>query len=164
MPRCFARTGLVLGFAIAAFVAAHVFAQASDAGIKIGVLTDMSGPASDATGPGSVAAAQMAVDDFGGQALGKPIVLVSANHQNKPDIGATIARTWYDVDKVDLIVDVPVSAVGLAVQAVSRDKQKLLIVHSTGTADFTGKFCTPYSMQWAFNTVALATGTAREVV
>jgi branched-chain amino acid transport system substrate-binding protein len=164
MPRCFARTGLVLGFAIAAFVAAHAIAQASDAGVKIGVLTDMSGPASDATGPGSVAAAQMAIDDFGGQVLGKPIVLVSANHQNKPDIGATIARTWYDVDKVDLIVDVPVSAVGLAVQAVSREKQKLLIVHSTGTADFTGKFCTPYSMQWAFNTVALATGTAREVV
>src|SRR5580704_2094552 len=164
MPRCFARTGLVLGFAIAAFVAVHAIAQASDAGVKIGVLTDMSGPASDATGPGSVAAAQMAIDDFGGQVLDKPIELISADYQLKPDVGATIARQWYDVEKVDVILDVPVSAVGLAVQAVSRDKQKLLIVHSTGTADFTGKFCTPYSMQWAFNTVALATGTAREVV
>jgi len=139
-------------------------AQAGEQSIKIGVLTDMSGVAADAAGPGSVTAAQMAVEDFGGAVLGKPIEVLSADHQNKADIGAAIARTWYDVDKVDLIVDVPVSAVGLAVQAVSRDKQKLLIVHGTGTADFTGKFCTPYSMQWAFNTVALAVGTAREVV
>jgi branched-chain amino acid transport system substrate-binding protein len=156
--------GLSLGLGLAGVAAPGALAQASDGAVKIGVLTDMSGPAADATGAGSLAAAQMAIEDFGGQVLGKPIALVSANHQNKPDIGAAIARTWYDVDKVDLIVDVPVSAVGLAVQAVSRDKQKLLIVHSTGTADFTGKFCTPYSMQWAFNTVALATGTAREVV
>src|SRR5208282_5623 len=139
-------------------------AQAGEQAIKIGVLSDMSGGAADAAGPGSVTAAQMAVEDFGGTVLGKPIEVLSADHQNKADIGAAIARTWYDVDKVDLIVDVPVSAVGLAVQAVSRDKQKLLIVHGTGTADFTGKFCTPYSMQWAFNTVALAVGTAREVV
>jgi branched-chain amino acid transport system substrate-binding protein len=164
MPRCCATTGVVLGVLLAAFAAPPASAQLSDDVVKIGVLTDMSGPASDATGPGSVAAAQMAIEDFGGQVLGKPIELISANHQNKPDIGATIARTWYDVDKVDLIVDVPVSAVGLAVQAVARDKQKLLIVHGTGTADFTGKFCSPYGMQWAFNTVALATGTAREVV
>jgi branched-chain amino acid transport system substrate-binding protein len=139
-------------------------AQAGEQSVKIGVLTDMSGPAADAAGPGSLTAAQMAVEDFGGTVLGKPIEVLSADHQNKADIGAAIARRWYDVDKVDLIVDVPVSAVGLAVQAVSRDKQKLVIVHGTGTADFTGKFCTPYSMQWAFNTVALAVGTAREVV
>jgi len=154
----------VLGALVAVVAAQHASAQISDGVVKIGVLNDMSGPASDSTGPGSLAAAQMAIEDFGGQVLGKPIELVSGNHQNKPDIGATIARTWYDVDKVDLIVDVPVSAVGLAVQAVSKEKQKLLIVHSTGTADFVGKFCTPYSMQWVFNTVALAAGTAREVV
>ena len=176
MPRRFAITGVVfslafdvvlclgLGAILATVAVPIASAQVSDDVVKIGVLTDMSGPASDATGPGSVAAAQMAIEDFGGQVLGKPIELVSANHQDKPDIGATIARTWYDVDKVDLILDVPVSAVGLAVQAVSREKQKLLIVHGTGTADFTGKFCTPYSMQWVFNTFALATGTAREVV
>jgi branched-chain amino acid transport system substrate-binding protein len=139
-------------------------AQAGEQSVKIGVLSDMSGAAADAAGPGSLTAAQMAVEDFGGTVLGKPIEVLSADHQNKADIGAAIARRWYDVDKVDLIVDVPVSAVGLAVQAVSRDKQKLVIVHGTGTADFTGKFCTPYSMQWAFNTVALAVGTAREVV
>ena len=164
MPRCSALISAVLGALVAVVAAQHASAQISDGVVKIGVLNDMSGPASDSTGPGSLAAAQMAIEDFGGQVLGKPIELVSGNHQNKPDIGATIARTWYDVDKVDLIVDVPVSAVGLAVQAVSKEKQKLLIVHSTGTADFVGKFCTPYSMQWVFNTVALAAGTAREVV
>ena len=88
-------------------------AQVSDDVVKIGVLTDLSGPASTATGPGSVAAAQMAVDDFGGTVLGKPIQVISADHQIKPDIAAGIARQWYDRDQVDLIVDVPVSAVGL---------------------------------------------------
>jgi len=91
-------------------------AQISDDVVKIGVLTDMSGPSSAADGPGSVAAAQMAIDDFGGKVLGKPIQLISADHQIKPDIAAGIARQWYDRDQVDLIVDVPVSAVGLAVQ------------------------------------------------
>src|SRR5271156_3310154 len=139
-------------------------AQVSDDVVKIGVLTDLSGPAATATGPGSVAAAQMAVDDFGGTVLGKPIQLISADHQIKPDIAAGIARQWYDVDQVDLIVDVPVSAVGLAVQTVANDRKKLLITHSTGTADFHGKFCSPYTMQWVFDTHALAVGTAQEVV
>jgi branched-chain amino acid transport system substrate-binding protein len=139
-------------------------AQVSDDVVKIGVLTDLSGPAFDATGQGSVVAAEMAVEDFGGTVAGKPIRVISANHQLKADIGAGIARQWYDVEQVDLIVDVPVSAVGLAVQEVSRQKEKLLITHSTGTTDFTGKFCSPFGIQWVFNTHALAAGTAREVV
>jgi branched-chain amino acid transport system substrate-binding protein len=139
-------------------------AQFSDNVVKIGVLTDLSGPASDATGQGSVTAAQMAVEDFGGKVAGVPIEVISANHQLKPDVGSEIATRWYDVEKVDLILDVPVSAVGLAVQEVARKKQRLFITHSTGTADFTGKFCSPYGMQWVFDTYALATGTAREVV
>ncbi len=142
--------------------AAH--AQISDDVVKIGVLTDLSGPAATATGPGSVTAAQMAVEDFGGKVLSKPITVISADHQIKPDIGAGIARQWYDVDHVDLIVDVPVSAVGLAVQQVANDRKKLFITHSTGTADFHGKFCSPYAMQWVFDTHALAVGTAQEVV
>jgi len=142
--------------------AAH--AQVSDDVVKIGVLTDLSGPAATATGPGSVTAAQMAAEDFGGKVLGKPISVISADHQIKPDIAASIARQWYDVDKVDLIVDVPVSAVGLAVQQVADDRKKLFITHSTGTADFHGKFCSPYTMQWVFDTHALAVGTAQEVV
>jgi len=154
----------VLAGAAAVLIATHVQAQISGDSVKIGVLTDLSGPAEDATGRGSVAAAEMAVADFGGKVAGKPIQVISANHQLKPDIGAAIARQWYDVDKVDLIVDVPVSAVGLAVQEVAREKRRLFITHSTGTTDFTGKACSPYGIQWVFDTYALATGTAREVV
>jgi branched-chain amino acid transport system substrate-binding protein len=138
-------------------------AQVSDNAVKIGVLTDLSGPASTPTGPGSVAAAQMAIDDFGGSVLGKPIQLISADHQLKPDIGAGIARRWYDVEQVDLILDVPVSSVGLAVQVVANEKHKLFITHSTGSTDFHGKFCSPYTMQWVFDTRALAVGTGREI-
>jgi branched-chain amino acid transport system substrate-binding protein len=138
-------------------------AQISDNVVKIGVLTDLSGPAEDSTGRGSVTAAQMAIDDFGGKVAGVPIQLTSANHQLKADVGAGLARQWYDAEQVDLIVDVPVSAVGLAVQEVARDRHKLFITHSTGTSDFTGKFCSPYGMQWVFDTTALATGTAKAV-
>jgi branched-chain amino acid transport system substrate-binding protein len=111
--------------ALAAAVLASpgALAQVSDDVIKIGVLTDMNGPASTSTGQGSVTAAQMAVDDFGGTVLGKPITVIVRDHQDKPDIGAGIARRWYDTEQVDLIVDVPVSAVGLAVQNVANEKQ-----------------------------------------
>src|SRR5438477_7451813 len=161
----FARKISILGACAAAmFASTAALAQVSDDVVKIGVLTDMNGPAATPTGQGSVTSAQMAIDDFGGKVLGKPISIIVGDHQLKPDIGGAIARQWYDIDQVDLIVDVPVSAVGLAVQNVSREKQRLMITHSTGTADFTGKFCTPYSMQWVFNTYALATGTARELV
>ena len=139
-------------------------AQISDDVVKIGVLTDMVGPASSPTGLGSVTAAQMAVEDFGGTVLGKPITVIYSDYQLKPDIGAGVARRWYDTEQVDLIVDVPVSAVGLAVQNVAKDRKKLFIAHSTGAADFHGKFCNPYSIQWVFDTHALAVGTAQEVV
>jgi branched-chain amino acid transport system substrate-binding protein len=139
-------------------------AQISDDIVKIGVLTDMSGPASTPTGQGSVTAAQMAVEDFGGKVLGKPISVIVGDHQLKPDIGSGIARRWYDTEQVDLIVDVPVSAVGLAVQSVANEKHKMMITHSTGSADFHGKFCSPYTLQWVFDTHALAVGTAQEVV
>jgi branched-chain amino acid transport system substrate-binding protein len=158
------RIWLLCFAALLAFSGSAALAQQiSDDVVKIGVLTDLSGPAATATGPGSVAAAQMAVDDFGGKVLGMPIQLISADAQDKPDIASGLARQWYDTDQVDLIVDVPVSAVGLAVQQVANDRKKLLIVHSTGTADFHGKFCSPYSMQWVFDTHALAVGTAQEV-
>jgi len=158
------RLCLVLLTALLACLSGLAKAQISDNVVKIGVLTDLSGPASTPTGQGSVVAAQMAVDDFGGKVLGKPIEVISANHQIKPDIAAGIAREWYDRDQVDLIVDVPVSAVGLAVQTVANERKKLFITHSTGTADFHGKFCTPYAIQWVFDTHALAVGTAQEVV
>lgn len=150
--------------AVAMLTSTAALAQVSDDVVKIGVLTDMTGPSSTPTGQGSVTAAQMAIDDFGGTVLGKPISLIFADHQLKPDIGAGIARRWYDTEQVDLIVDVPISAVGLAVQNMANEKKKLLIVHATGAADFHGKFCTPYAMQWVFDTRALAVGTAQETV
>ncbi len=151
-------------FAAAMLASTCAQAQVSDDVVKIGVLTDMNGPASTPTGQGSVTAAQMAVEDFGGKVLDKPITVVVGDHQLKPDIGGAIARRWYDTEQVDLIVDVPVSAVGLAVQTVANDKKKLFITHSTGSADFHGKFCSPYAIQWVFDTRALAVGTAQEVV
>jgi branched-chain amino acid transport system substrate-binding protein len=150
--------------ATAVLAAPAARAQISDDVVKIGVLTDMNGPASTPTGQGSVTAAQMAVDDFGGTVAGKPISVIIGDHQLKPDIGGAIARRWYDTEQVDLIVDVPVSAVGLAVQNIANDKKKLFITQSTGTADFHGKFCSPYAIQWVFDTHALAVGTAQAVV
>jgi branched-chain amino acid transport system substrate-binding protein len=157
------RICLVLLATMLVFAGGVARAQVSDDVVKIGVLTDLSGPAETPTGRGSVTAAEMAAADFGGTVLGKPIKVISADHQIKPDIAAGIAREWYDRDQVDLIVDVPVSAVGLAVQNVANEKKKLFITHSTGTADFHGKFCSPYTMQWVFDTRALAVGTAQEV-
>ena len=158
------RLALLAAFTMAALSSTAALAQVSDDVVKIGVLTDMNGPASTPTGQGSVTAAQMAVDDFGGTVLGKPVTVISGDHQDKADIGAGIARRWYDTEQVDLIVDVPVSAVGLAVQSIANEKKKLFITHSTGTADFHGKFCSPYAIQWVFDTHALAVGTAKEVV
>src|SRR6476659_7853224 len=133
-PVISARKISMLGaFAAAMLSSPSVQAQISDDVVKIGVLTDMNGPASTPTGQGSVTAAQMAVDDFGGKVLGKPITVIVGDHQLKPDIGAGLARRWYDVDQVDLIVDVPVSAVGLAVDTAATEKKKLFITHSTGT-------------------------------
>ena len=119
----FSKYGLAAAIAVALLPAPPARAQVSDDVVKIGVLTDMNGPASTPSGQGSVTAAQMAVEDFGGSVLGKPISVIVGDHQLKPDIGAALARRWYDVDQVDLIVDVPVSAVGLAVQNVANDKQ-----------------------------------------
>jgi branched-chain amino acid transport system substrate-binding protein len=160
----FARKLSVLAAFAAMMLSQPSLAQVSDDVVKIGVLTDMNGPASTPTGQGSVTAAQMAIDDFGGKVLGKPVSVIVGDHQLKADIGAGLARRWYDTEQVDLIVDVPVSAVGLAVQNVANEKKKLFITHSTGSADFHGKFCSPYAIQWVFDTRALAVGTAQEVV
>ncbi len=138
--------------------------HAADAPVKLGVLTDMSDGARDLSGPGSVAAARLAIADAGGSVLGQPVELISGDHQMKPDIASQIAARWYDTEGVDLIADVPFSAAGLAVQGVSRQKRKLVIVSGTGADEFTGKLCSPYSMQWTFDTSALANGTARTLL
>lgn len=158
------------GRRVAAWLACLAFAasaasHANDAeGVKIGVLTDMAGVTSDATGKGSIEAARMAIEEMGGQVLGKPVTLVSGDHQHKPDIGASMARQWYDADGVDVIVDVPNSSVALAVQAIAREKKKLVIFSSPGTTALTQAQCSPYGVQWTYTTYALSRGTADAVV
>jgi branched-chain amino acid transport system substrate-binding protein len=139
-------------------------ALAGERSIKIGVLGDESGPYSDLGGPGSVLAAQMAADDYGGRVLGKPIEIVSADMQNKPDIASSIARRWFDVEGVDAIADVPLTSVALAVQSVAREKKKILLITAAASADLTGKACSPYTVHWMDDTRALSVGTGQAVV
>ncbi len=128
--------------------------------VKVGVLNDMSGVYSDVGGKGSVIAAQMAVEDFTATNKDVQVEIVSADHQNKPDIGAAIARQWYDRDGVDAIFDVPTSSVALAVSQVTREKNKIFIDSGAGTTELTGKQCSPNTIQWTYDTYALAQGTA----
>jgi branched-chain amino acid transport system substrate-binding protein len=150
--------------AAACALGANAQAQISDGVIKIGVLNDMSSLYADLTGPGSVVAAKMAVEDFGAAKKGMKVEIVSADHQNKPDVGSTIARTWYDTDKVDVIVDVPTSSVALAVNQVTREKGKAFLVSGAATSDLTGKACSPNTIHWTYDTWMLANGTGNAIV
>ena len=151
-----------VGFAAAALLATA--AQAQTLNVKIGVLTEMSGVYSGIGGPGSVAAAKLAVQDFNPEAHGMKVDIVSADHQNKPDIGAGIARQWYDVDGVDVVVDVPNSGVALAVNEVTREKNKVFLVSNAATSDLTGPKCSPNTVHWTYDTWMLAHGTGGAVV
>jgi branched-chain amino acid transport system substrate-binding protein len=141
-----------------------VAAQVSDNVIKIGVLNDQSSLYADLAGQGSVVAARMAVEDFGADKKGMKVEIVSADHQNKPDVGSSIARQWLDVDKVDVIVDVPNSGVALALNQIIREKGKALLVSGAATADLTGKACSPNTIHWTYDTWALANGTGNAIV
>ncbi|MHC4049752.1 ABC transporter substrate-binding protein [Bradyrhizobium sp. 25ACV] len=153
---------LVAGLAIAA--SSPVRAQITGDIVKIGVLTDMSGIVSDATGEGSVVAAQLAAEEFGNHVAGKPVQIVFADHQLKPDVAANIARKWFEQDGVDAIADVPNSAVALAVQEVARTRSRVMLFSSPGTTALTNQFCSPTSVAWTFDSYALARGTAKTVV
>jgi branched-chain amino acid transport system substrate-binding protein len=146
------------------FAASGAHAQVSDGVIKIGVLNDQSSLYADLAGQGSVIAARMAVEDFGAAKKGMKVEIISADHQNKPDVGSSIARQWYDVDKVDVIFDVPNSGVALAVNQITRDKGKALIVSGAATADLTGKACSPNTVHWTYDTWMLANGTGNAIV
>src|SRR6188474_3497238 len=139
-------------------------AQYSDGTIKIGVMNDMSGTYSDLSGQGSVIAARMAVEDFGAAAKGMKVEIVSADHQNKPDVGSNVVRTWIDVDKVDVIVDVPTSSVALAVNEIVRDKNKVFLVSGAAASDLTGAKCSPNTVHWTYDTWSLANGTGTALV
>ncbi|KMO34715.1 ABC transporter permease [Methylobacterium variabile] len=149
--------------ALAALLSLLVPASAAERPVKIGVLNDMSGPYADYQGQGSVIAAQLAIEDFAKQ-VGRPVELVSADHQNKTDIGASIARRWFDQDGVDLIVDVPNSAVALAVSNLAREKNKVFIGSGAGTAELTGKQCSPNTVHWTYDTWSLGHALAKALV
>jgi branched-chain amino acid transport system substrate-binding protein len=135
-------------------------AEAPGDGVTIGVLGDESGQFKDNSGPGAVLAAQMAIEDFGGTVLGKKIVLVSADHQMKADIGAAIARRWFDAEHVDMVTDLTNSAVALAVQQLARDRGKIAIFTSPGTLELTGKSCSPTGFHWVYDTYSQGHGLA----
>ena len=148
----------------AALACGTAHAQYTDGVIKIGVMNDMSGTYSDLSGQGSVIAARMAVEDFGAAAKGMKVEILGADHQNKPDIGSNVVRTWIDVDKVDVIVDVPTSSVALAVNQIVKDKNKVFLVSGAASSDLTGKACTPNTVHWTYDTWALANGTGNAIV
>lgn len=158
----FARSALAAGLVLVPL--AGQAQQVSDSTVKIGVLNDQSGVYADFGGKWSVEAAKMAVEDFGGKVLNVPIELVNADHQNKPDVASNIARQWYDVDKVDTIVELTTSSVALAVQQLSKEKKKIDIVTGAATSDLTGKACSPYGFHWAYDTRSLAVGTGGALV
>ena len=157
------RARLIALLALAGLAFAPV-AGAEEKPIRIGVMNDMSGPYADFQGPGSVVAAQMAVEDYGGKAAGRKVEVVSADHQNKTDVGAAIARQWIDQDGVDMIADVPNSAVALAVNQIVKDKNKVFIASGAGTAELTGAQCTPNTVAWTYDTWELGHALGRAIV
>jgi branched-chain amino acid transport system substrate-binding protein len=148
----------------AAFAAPGAQAQISDGVVKIGILSDMSSLYSDIGGGGSTVAARMAVEDYTKAHKGLKVELISADHLNKPDVGSSIARQWYDVDKVDAIVDVPTSSVALAINQVTREKGKVFLVSGAASSDLTGKACSPNTIHWTYDTWMLANGTGNAIV
>ncbi len=157
------RIGLLA--ALAASVALPAAAQEiSDGKVKIGILNDQSGVYADFGGKWSVEAAKMAAEDYGGTVLGAPIEIISADHQNKPDIASNIAREWYDTEQVDSIMELTTSSVALAVQGLSVEKKKIDIVVGAATTELTGPQCSPYGFHWAYDTHALAVGTGGALV
>jgi branched-chain amino acid transport system substrate-binding protein len=162
--RLAAALGLVAALALTAPASAQIEPFLSGNVVKIGVLTDMSSIYADIGGSGSVEAARMAIADFGGSVNGKKIELVSADHHNKPDLGAAIASQWFGNDGVDAIADVATSNVALAVQEVAHNRNKVLLISGAAASDLTGRACSPTSVHWTYDTVALANGTGGAVV
>ena len=149
---------------LAALPLAGQAAGVSDGVVKVGVLTDMTGAYSDLAGPGSVAAAQMAAEDFGGKVLGKPIVVISADHQNKADVASNVARRWFDEEQVDVVADLVSSSTALAVMPVAAAKKRITLLSGPGSDPITGDRCTPYNVHYTYDTYSMAHGTGSAVV
>jgi len=159
-----ALASVALGALMTAALAVPASAQISDNVVKIGVMTDMSGTYADIGGKGSVEIAKMAIADFGGKVKGVPIELVSADHQNKPDVASNLARQWYDVEKVDMITDLLTSSVALAVQEITKEKNRVAMHNGAASSDLSGKACSPNGIHWTYDTYALAKGTGAATV
>ena len=138
--------------------------RAANAPLRIGVLADMSGPLSNISGDGSVTSARMAVEDFGGSVLGRPIEILVGDMQTKVDIGVEVARHWYDVQGVDVICDIPNSAVALAVQTLATQRKRIVLQSAAGTTELTGRQCSFYGVHWTFDTYALAKGVVSSII
>lgn len=147
----------------AALLPAAARAEISGRAVRIGVLTDMGGQFADIGGKGSLVAAELAAEDFGGKVAGAPIEIIAGDHQNKPDVGGAILRKWFDEDGVDAVADLPVSSVALAAQDIARQKKKTLLISGAAVSELTGKACSPYSSHWADDTFALANATGKAV-
>jgi len=158
------RLALVSVLLVTGLAAHQARAQVSDDVVKIGVLNDQTGLYADLGGPGSVLSAKMAAEDFGGKVLGKPIEIISGDHQNKSDVGAAIAREWFDVGKVDMVIGFDHSAVALAVSQLAAEKNRIAIAGAVGSTAFTGKSCTPTEASWIYDSYALTTSLAKAVV
>lgn len=151
-------------FGLAALSAMLLSGAAYATDVKIGVLNDRSGIYSDIAGEGSVVAAQMAADDFKAKDKGINVTIVSADHQNKPDVGSNIARQWYDTEGVDVIADVPTSSVALAIADITKEKNKIFINSGAASSDLTGSKCSPNTVHWTYDTWQLANGTGSAMV
>jgi branched-chain amino acid transport system substrate-binding protein len=150
---------------VCALLLAAGAAEAQGTGVvKIGILSDMSGPYADVVGNGDVVAAKLAIEDMGGKVLGMPIELLSADMQNKPDVASTMARQWFDTEGLDVLAGGASSASGLAMQEVARQKEKIFLITDSASSDFTGKACAPYGFHFSYDTYALANGTGKALV
>jgi branched-chain amino acid transport system substrate-binding protein len=158
------KKNLFLSIALTALLGTQQMASASENGVKVGVLTDMSGGSSDLAGKGSVVAAEMAVEEFGGKVLGKPISVVSADHQAKADISTSIARKWFDTEGVDMIIDLPHSSSALAVQDIAKQKNKVSIISTGATIELTQKSCSPNGFHWTYDTYSNSYPLAKELI
>jgi len=158
------RRAIIAGLTIAPLAKpAIIRAQSTSKPVKIGLLSDMSGPYRDVGGPGNKVATELAIEDFGGSVLGRPIEILQADDQNKPDVSSAIAREWIDSQGVDVLADGAASSSGFGILQVAREKKKLYLVTGPASSDFTGKSCTPYDIQFSYDTYALAHGTGSKL-
>ena len=143
---------------------ASSWARAEEGVLRVGIITDMSGQYADGNGPGAVIAAQMAAEEIGGTVSGRHIGIISADHQNKPDVAAAIVRNWIDNKSIDVIAEGVNSSVALAIQNLTRERKKVFLISGSGSSDLTGKQCSPTSVQWTYDTYASSNSTAKAVV